>query len=199
MNEKKQDFLDAAKGRICIWICESADDREYTVKKIIEKVMKEVDTAYEAGFLAAMQKLNSDQAVKTTEEEKELEVPGVIIVTDDLKKMFPELKNISMIQMRPVSDKTWPEAMEYAKNLKLGGFADWRLPTCSGDEDDETTNNELHGIWRASEALGILVDYRWYWSGAEYSASFAWYVYFGSSGSVYYYGKYNSSYVRCVR
>lgn len=127
------------------------------------------------------------------------EIPGVIIVTDEIKKMFPELKNISMIQTEPVSDKTWPEAMEYAKNLKLGGFTDWRLPTCSDDEDDETANNELRGIWRASEALGILVDYRWYWSGTEFDARSAWYVYFSSSGGVGYGNKSNAGYVRCVR
>ena len=127
------------------------------------------------------------------------EIPGVIIVTDEIKKMFPELKNISMIQTEPVSDKTWPEAMEYAKNLKLGGFTDWRLPTCSGDEDDRSVNNELCGICRAKKVLGIPEDYYWYWSGAEYDASDAWRVNFYGSGYVSNYNKSYTSYVRCVR
>ena len=191
MDKQKQDFLTAAKGSFRIWCCEVADTGKYNLRNFVAKAMEKIKEAYDAGYRAAQE--------TTKEEEKNSKIPGVIMVTDDLKKIFPELKNISMIQMQPVSGKTWPEAMNYAKNLKLGGFTDWRLPTCSGDEDDETANNELRGIWRASKALGILVDYRWYWSGTEYSASCAWCVTFGSGGSVLSLGMLSTNYVRCVR
>lgn len=189
--DKKQDFLNAAKNSLCVWCCEMSDTQEYNLKNFIKKAMEKIEEAYDAGYHAAQG--------ATKEEENSAEIPEVIIVTDEIKKMFPELKNISMIQTEPVSDKTWPEAMEYAKNLRLGGFNDWRLPTCSGDEDDRSVNNELCGICRAKKVLGIPEDYYWYWSGAEYNASYAWRVYFDSSGDVSYYSKSSAYYVRCVR
>ena len=124
----------------------------------------------------------------TEDEEKEPQIPGVIIVTDEMKKEYPELKNLKMIQEEPSDYMTWNDSMQYAKDLDLGGFTDWRLPTME----------ELRGIYRAKQALGIPADYHWYWSGSEAGASNAWVVSF-SSGSVYSNGKSNTTYVRCVR
>ena len=43
------------------------------------------------------------------------------------------------------SDLAWQKAMEYCRNLKLGGHADWRLPTI----------DELQGIYDASQSQHI--------------------------------------------
>lgn len=122
-----------------------------------------------------------------------------LIVTDEIKQAYPELKDISMIQMEPVSWKTWYEATEYAKNLKLGGFNNWRLPRCSGDREDRTVNNELCGMWKARSVLGIPEDCWWYWSGSETSASHVWLVGFYSDCGIGNGDKSLPCYVRCVR
>ena len=57
---------------------------------------------------------------------------------------------------------------------------------------------ELRGIYRAKQALGIPEDYHWYWSGSEAGASNAWSVSF-SNGNVGNYYKNYAYYVRCVR
>ena len=111
----------------------------------------------------------------------------------------------------------WYEAMEYAKNLRLGGYDDWRLPTieelgavvtlCGGELVDYS-DDDWEDIWdknRANEnyqanygAKGFASSN--YWSSTTYAgfSSYAWSVYF-------YYGrqrnndKSTSYYVRCVR
>jgi len=125
---------------------------------------------------------------ENTDDEEELQIPGVIIVTDEIKKEYPELKNLKMIQKEPSDYMTWNDSMQYAKDLDLGGFTDWRPPTME----------ELRGIYRAKQALGIADDEEWYWSGSEAGASGAWSVSFGN-GRVYGNSKYSPNYVRCVR
>ena len=58
-----------------------------------------------------------------------------------------------MWQKETVAEKmTWDEAMEYAKNLRLGGYDDWRLPTlkefreviCSCGGIDQPNSNESY-------------------------------------------------------
>jgi len=66
------------------------------------------------------------------------------------------LNNIEIIQIgklmyqnQPfIKRYTWDEANEYAKNLKLGGFDDWRLPTI--DELSKIRHPELDK-WEGSE------------------------------------------------
>lgn len=125
---------------------------------------------------------------ENTDDEEELQIPGVIIVTDEIKKEYPELKNLRMIQKESSDYMTWDDSMQYAKDLDLGGFTDWRLPTME----------ELRGIYRAKQALGIADDEEWYWSGSEAGATYAWLVYF-SSGYVHGSSKSFTLYVRCVR
>lgn len=125
---------------------------------------------------------------ENTDDEEELQIPGVIIVTDEIKKEYPELKNLKMIQKESSGYMTWNDSMQYAKDLDLGGFNDWRLPTME----------ELRGIYRAKQALGIADDEEWYWSGSEAGASHAWFVTF-NDGYVDNHYKSNTLYVRCVR
>jgi len=112
----------------------------------------------------------------------------------------------------------WDEAMEYAKNLRLGGYDNWRLPTreeleevvtlCGGelttfDDDDwakKTDRNRENALYQeAYKAEGFRSNN--YWSSttsASYNTS-AWVVRFNMGNWVGNYLKSSSSYVRCVR
>ncbi len=113
--------------------------------------------------------------------------------------------------------KYWDEAMEYAKNLRLGGYDDWRLPTkeelgavvtlCGGElvtyvDDnwrDISDKNKANEKYKANyKAQGFASDI--YWSSTTYAgnSSNAWYVIF-NSGYQGNDGKSNSIYIRCVR
>lgn len=123
----------------------------------------------------------------------------IVVVTDAMRETYPELAEISMVQKAGVSGKTWPQALEYAWNLNLGGYTDWRLPRCAGNQRDRSVNNELYGLWRARGSLGLETDNSYYWSATEKDASRVWYVNFSSSGNINDYGKGTANYVRCVR
>lgn len=137
-------------------------------------------------------------AVVATAEILEGLTSDIVVVTDAMRETYPELAEISMVQKTGVSNKTWPQALEYAWNLNLGGYTDWRLPRCAGNQTDRTVNNESYGLYRARGSLGLASDSNYYWSATEKDASFAWLVYF-SYGDVNNYGKGNAHYVRCVR
>lgn len=169
----------------------------------IQKITESLKDAWIMGYQAAVKDFSIGVVIKVeetnerayepvepenTDDEEEPQIPGVIIVTDEIKKEYPELKNLQMIQKEPSDYMTWNDSMQYAKDLDLGGFNDWRLPTME----------ELRGIYRVKQALGIPSDYHWYWSGSEAGASSAWYVNF-SSGDVSNSYKYYTNYVRCVR
>ena len=90
-----------------------------------------------------------------------------IIDKEDYIEVSPAIGNINMISKEtPKEPKTWEEAIEYAKNLKTGGFPDWRLPTkeeldtiydiendgwgCifnNGFWCSQACNNEKHFVW----------------------------------------------------
>ena len=117
-------------------------------------------------------------------------------------------------------DMNWDDAMEYAKNLRLGGYDDWRLPTideltsvveaCGGinvslDDDDcyvmENINIANESYQTNCEAKGF-ISYG-YWSSTTtaytHSTSYAWLVHFYNGVSAdngYRWDFYN---VRCVR
>lgn len=160
------------------------------VEKLLSGILLKVNMLNYYSSLADFFKDPQQRTYEPVEQENtdDEEVPGVIIVTDEIKKEYPELKNLKMIQKESSDYMTWNDSMQYAKDLDLGGFTDWRLPTME----------ELRGIYRAKQALGIPEDHHWYWSGSEAGASTAWHVYF-SNGNVYNDTKYSTLYVRCVR
>ena len=111
----------------------------------------------------------------------------------------------------------WDEAMEYAKNLRLGGYDDWRLPSkeelaevvtlCGGiavkvyanDWRDIIDRNRANKDYQANyEAKGFSSSY--YWSSTTYAGNtgYAWYVLF-YNGDQNFKGKSLNRYVRCVR
>lgn len=90
---------------------------------------------------------------------------------------------------------SWGEAMEYAKSLRLGGHADWRLPSI----EELTTLIDFSRAEPASKFPGMPSECLW--SSSSYSrssSSYAWLVYF-DNGYVFDADKSNSVYVRCVR
>ena len=110
----------------------------------------------------------------------------------------------------------WDEAIEYAKNLRIGGYDDWRLPTieelsevvtiCEGiavkfgsDMQDNEKKNITNQRYLANYRKLGFGSY-FYWSSTTLAGrfSYAWLVSF-YNGLKYYNGKSNSLYVRCVR
>ncbi len=173
---------------------------EYTPESLkeIQKAMAGMRNLSEeerkAEFARQIEKLKQDptSVLHATAMQKAAEKPevieDVIIIPDKIKEVYPELKNLKMIQKESPGVMTWKSSVQYAKTLNLGDFTDWRLPTI----------DELRGIYRAKQALGIADDVEWYWSGEEAGASLAWYVGL-RNGNVYYSYKNNTNCVYCVR
>jgi len=112
-------------------------------------------------------------------------------------------------------EMNWREGMEYAKNLSLGGYDDWRLPTieelrevvtlCGGvivEYKDDDMNAKLdknidNKIYQANyKAQGFASSN--YWSSTEVVAYVVQYVSFysgGASSTV----ELDSCFIRCVR
>ncbi len=111
----------------------------------------------------------------------------------------------------------WESAMTYSKNLRLGGYDDWRLPTIDelkvlvkecgginltwGDDDWRTISNKNI----ANESYQINYEKKGFvsygcWSSTTYADDIdvAWCISF-NSGSQGGYRKRGSNYVRCVR
>jgi len=102
----------------------------------------------------------------------------------------------------------WDDGMEYAKNLRLGGYDDWRLPTreefaeiikqCGGKYMDVSSNKKNKLYQTNYKAIGFYSNNYWSSTTAVGYGYNAWGVYFDYGfGSRY--GKSNSYNVRCVR
>jgi len=92
--------------------------------------------------------------------------------------------------------KSWKNAKSYCKNLSLGGYSDWRLPSYEElltivdyDRYDPVIMPSFQNVTSSN-----------YWSSSEdvSDAKYAWVVYFGY-GDTYYGTKSNEYSVRCVR
>ncbi|MBO4699939.1 acyl carrier protein [bacterium] len=109
----------------------------------------------------------------------------------DYIELKEPIGNIRMIEkVCSPHEMNWYEAIQYAENLRKGGFTDWRVPT----------KDELLEIYKIKDICGIHKDEGWFWSSSTLSddADYAWFVYFGN-GYVSYSNKTSSNDVRCVR
>ena len=79
----------------------------------------------------------------------------------DYIEVIPPIGTIRMIQKGSAEiPMNWHDAMEYAKNLKLGGFTDWHIPTIE----------ELKTIYKIQKICGIdRSDEFWFWSSSTSS------------------------------
>jgi len=139
-----------------------------------------------------------------------------------LRKEFVDNPDVMMInalmwQKETLEEMTWYDAMEYAKNLRLGGYDDWRLPTieeleevvssCGGinikcvDDDwgEMIDKNEANKSYQECyKSKGFTSSYYWSsTSNARYTNT-AWTIHF-DDGDTNGNNKYNSVYIRCVR
>ncbi len=89
---------------------------------------------------------------------------------------------------------TWRQGMAYAKKRRLGGHADWRLPTI------EELVTLIDFTRHVPASAFPLMPCGWFWSSKEYvgCASEAWGINF-YYGYVNYVFKTLMGYVRCVR
>jgi|WetSurMetagenome_2_1015567.scaffolds.fasta_scaffold357677_1 hypothetical protein len=60
----------------------------------------------------------------------------------------------------PDRDVNWNQADEYAKNLKIGGYSDWRLPKL----------RELKSLYKQEKALRALHFTKWAWTSDMHPA-----------------------------
>lgn len=95
----------------------------------------------------------------STEDKSNSEVSRNFIDRGDYIEVIPPIGTIKMIQKgRAETPMNWHDAMEYAKNLKLGGFTDWHIPTIE----------ELGEIYKIQKICGIeKSDEFWFWSSSD--------------------------------
>lgn len=93
------------------------------------------------------------------ESDKSSELSRSFIDRGDYIEVIPPLGTIRMIQKGSAEvPMNWHDAMEYAKNLKLGGFTDWHIPTIE----------ELGEIYKIQKICGIeKSDEFWFWSSSD--------------------------------
>ncbi len=115
--------------------------------------------------------------------------PIYIDMGDYLELTFP-IGNLHMIEKNcSPTHMGWEQAMQYAKNLRKGGFNDWRVPT----------KEELELMYRMKFGFEIKENDNWFWSSTlDEEPEFAWFVNFKSGYENFNYVELNG-YVRCVR
>lgn len=109
----------------------------------------------------------------------------------DYIELVNPIGNIRMIEKSCSPDyMNWNDAMQYAKNLRKGGFNDWRIPTI----------DELKIIYKIKDLFSINREDSWVWSSSTLSQNpdRACDLYFGR-GLVDDSYKSTNYHVRCVR
>ncbi|MBR6244576.1 DUF1566 domain-containing protein [bacterium] len=88
----------------------------------------------------------------------EQELASNFIDRGDYIELVRPIGTIRMIQKGMAQNAmNWHEAMDYAKNLNLGGFTDWHVPTIE----------ELKAIYKIQKICGIdKSDDAWFWSSS---------------------------------
>jgi len=114
-----------------------------------------------------------------------------IVDHDDYIELKKPIGNIHMIEKTCLDESlSWVKAVEYAQNLKLGDFDDWRIPT----------KEELEIIYKIKDSCGISRNNNWFWSSSTKAdnAEKVWIVNFedGCLSSIV---KTYSYFVLCVR
>ena len=92
-------------------------------------------------------------------------------------------------------NKDWKGAIDYCKNLDLGGFYNWRLPTINELNsiiDYNTTNPAIKNKFKN------ISQYIYYWSSTSYDKNKAWLIGF-DYGDSHYRNYENNHSIRCVR
>lgn len=92
--------------------------------------------------------------------------------------------------------KTWQEAIDYCKQLELGGYKDWRLPDI--DELFQLADKSRYNPAIDPIFSGTIPYYYWSSRSYENNTSNAWNVNF-NYGTVFIFNKSNNFYVRAVR
>ena len=171
----------------------------------------EVVLAKGKSLLDITAKILSGSKVLAEAAEKEPAAQGSkdVTIIDDL--MWENVANPEEHRMN------WYDAMEYAKNLRLGGYDDWRLPTIEelrtvvrkcgginvtfGDDGFEAVidkNLANESYLENCQTKGFFPDFYWSFTSIVGFEDDAWGVLFGGGfdgGSA----KSDSDYVRCVR
>lgn len=183
--------------------CSSEDDIPQMCNQIVEiligeKLKPKQGTVQRAGESEYVSQ-SSDGRFKVTRD-------GVILDTKTDLMWAPD----------PGGDKTWYQAKEYAENLRLGGYSDWRLPTRAELKGLYETSKEHkpygHEDWNYTVEIDPIFKFSgdWAWSLELYESegsSGAWLFSFSGGGgelwghrdgSDYYGSRVISSYARVL-
>ena len=111
-----------------------------------------------------------------------------------------------MYQNQPfVKRYTWDEAVKYAKNLRLGNYDNWRLPTI--EELEKIRNQTLNrDAFVRKEFVKNMPEFSFFWSSSKYENKENYTFFKGLMLAEYFNGarytnltKENQEFVMCVR